>query len=118
MVINNIDEKGLVSIIISNYCAVRSCAHNVSLCLCILIHFQAGADPCATNATGRTPLHDACQGGHVKCVELLADFDVDLDCQDQDGMAPVHVAAYHGELECLKYLKSRGKLVHNTIINV
>lgn len=70
---------------------------------------QVGADPCAVSTKGRTPLHDACQGGHLQCVELLADFDVDLDCQDKDGMAPLHVAAYHGELECFKALAEKGR---------
>lgn len=63
------------------------------------------------SSNGRTPLHDACQGGHKKCVDLLIDFDVDVDCQDRDGMAPIHVAAFQGELECLKSLADKGKMI-------
>lgn len=73
-----------------------------------LFDTKAGADPCAVSSSARTPLHDACQGGHLQCVELLADFDVDLDCQDREGMAPIHVAAFQGELACLKALAEKG----------
>lgn len=75
-----------------------------------MLNMQAGADPCASSSSGRTPLHDACQGGHLECVELLADFDVDLDSQDKDGMAPLHIAAFHGELSCFKALAEKGRL--------
>lgn len=60
------------------------------------------------SSSGRTPLHDACQGGHLECVELLADFDVDLDSQDKDAMAPLHIAAFQGELKCFKALAEKG----------
>lgn len=79
-------------------------------CSSVSIFIQAGADPCAVGIAGRTPLHDACQGGHLECVELLADFDVDLDSQDKDAMAPIHIAAFQGELQCLKALAEKGSL--------
>jgi len=53
-----------------------------------MLTMQAGADPCAS---------------------LLADFDVDLDSQDKDGMAPLHIAAFHGELSCFKALAEKGR---------
>lgn len=69
--------------------------------ICELI--KAGFNPLTASHTGRIPIHEACQGGHSDVVqELLRYGGVEIaDCR---GQSPLHVAAYHGEFECVKIL--------------
>ena len=60
---------------------------------------------------GRTPLHEACQGGHLQVMQLLMDYSRELDVQDRDGQTAAHLAAYNGEVKCLQSLADRGKLL-------
>lgn len=56
----------------------------------------------------RTPLHEACTGGHVAVVKQLLQYMTDIDVVDSNGQTAAHLAAYHGESECLKALTSKG----------
>ena len=60
---------------------------------------------------GRTPLHEACQGGHIQVMQLLMDYSRELDVPDRDGQTAAHLAAYNGEVKCLQSLADRGKLL-------
>lgn len=64
---------------------------------------KAGFNPLTASHTGRIPLHEACQGGHTEVVvELLKFGGVEItDCR---GQSPLHVAAYHGESDCVQLL--------------
>ena len=56
----------------------------------------------------RTPLHEACIGGHKHVVKELLKYVADIDVVDSNGQASAHLAAYHGEAECLKVLIANG----------
>ncbi|CAD5125794.1 unnamed protein product [Dimorphilus gyrociliatus] len=59
--------------------------------------------------TRQTPLHEACQGGHLRVLELLLDHTKDcVNIKDKWERTPVHTSAFHGELECLRLLKDKG----------
>ncbi|KAJ5451904.1 hypothetical protein N7445_000087 [Penicillium cf. griseofulvum] len=54
--------------------------------------------------TGRTPLHLACQGGHVDTVEVLLASRAKVIIADEDGDLPLHIASREGNvgvMECL-----------------
>ncbi len=70
---------------------------------------QAGADPKQMSFAGRTALHEASQGGHSKVLQLLLEHVDCIDIPDKDGQTPAHIAAFNGELECLKLLLDKGE---------
>mmetsp|Transcript_87910 Transcript_87910/g.175853 ORF Transcript_87910/g.175853 Transcript_87910/m.175853 type:complete len:392 (+) Transcript_87910:74-1249(+) len=48
------------------------------------------------SSTGTTALYLACMNGHFSAARLLLDdFHADPTIADEDGVAPIHVAAYH-----------------------
>lgn len=59
----------------------------------------------------RTPLHEACTGGHIHVVQQLLQHITDIDFVDSSGQTAAHLAAYHGEGECLRALISSGSNV-------
>jgi len=59
----------------------------------------------------RVPLHEACIGGHLDCVELLVDVMSDINISDKDGQTAAHLAAFNGEEESLKVLIENGELI-------
>ena len=69
---------------------------------------QTGADPIQFDSCGKTPMHEACNGGHEAVLELLLDHTREVDTQDKDGLSPVHTAAYNGELQCIALLNDKG----------
>lgn len=77
----------------------------------LLSPLQAGADPDGVNRLGRTPLHEACQGGYVEVLQVLLDFTRNTDAPDAEGQTPTHLAAVHGEVTCLEVLADRGRFL-------
>jgi len=71
----------------------------------VLELIAAGYNPLAASHTGRIPLHDACQGGHVGVLQELLTYG-GLELTDKRGQTPLHVAAYHGEAQCAQLLCS------------
>ena len=61
------------------------------------------------SATHRTPLHDACIGGHVDCVALLLDVMENVELSDKNGQTAAHLAAFNGEAGALKLLLEHGE---------
>jgi len=53
---------------------------------------------------GRTPLHWACRGVHMKVVEYLIKNGAEIDSKDSDDTTPLHTAAYYGHFEIAKLL--------------
>lgn len=56
----------------------------------------------------RTPLHEACIGGHTLVVKELLKHMTDINVVDSNGQTSAHLAAYHGESECLEILVTNG----------
>ncbi|RUS74753.1 hypothetical protein EGW08_017482 [Elysia chlorotica] len=69
---------------------------------------KEGADPMLKSATQRTPLHDACIGGHLDCVALLLDVMENVEVPDKNGQTAAHLAAFNGEAGALSLLLERG----------
>ncbi|GFS01598.1 ankyrin-3 [Elysia marginata] len=65
---------------------------------------KEGADPMLKSATHRTPLHDACIGGHLDCVALLLDVMENVEAPDKNGQTAAHLAAFNGEAGALSLL--------------
>lgn len=61
-------------------------------------------------SNGRTTLHEVCVGGHPECLELLLTYTDQVNVKDKDGQTPAHLAAFNGELRCLKLLAEKGML--------
>ncbi|KAK3706693.1 hypothetical protein RRG08_019688 [Elysia crispata] len=69
---------------------------------------KEGADPMLKSATQRTPLHDACIGGHLDCVSLLLDVMENIEVPDKNGQTAAHLAAFNGEAGALSLLLEHG----------
>ncbi|CAL1535973.1 unnamed protein product [Lymnaea stagnalis] len=69
-----------------------------------------GANPTLRSARQRTPLHDACIGGHFECAQLLMDAmsASDVNIPDNSGQTAAHIAAFQGETKILKQLIEKG----------
>jgi len=58
------------------------------------------------NLANRYPIHQACRHGDVKTLEDLLNMDSEkFMCEDAfNGWLPIHWAAYHGQLACIRKL--------------
>ena len=69
-----------------------------------------------TNSVGRTPLHLACEYGHVKVVEIIiqksADFNIDLNAKDQRGKTAFHLACWNGHSKIAEMLIQKSKVIY------
>ncbi|XP_018408212.1 PREDICTED: ankyrin repeat and SOCS box protein 16 [Nanorana parkeri] len=76
-----------------------------------------GANPNST-VGGRGALHDACEGAHTECTQLLLSRGADPNLQSEDGQLPLHFCTIKDTLECAKQLLEYGGIVnlpcHNT----
>ncbi len=70
----------------------------------------AGAEPGldAADATGRTALMYAVEGGHDEVVEMLLAARASVDRQDQSGETALHLAARHGRTAAARLLLQAG----------
>jgi len=68
----------------------------------------------ATN--GDTPLGEAAVGNKFKMVQWFIDHEVDIHFRDENGLAPIHLAAYAGALESLQLLFRAGAHI-NSVVN-
>ncbi|WP_341811169.1 ankyrin repeat domain-containing protein [Wolbachia endosymbiont (group A) of Oxytorus armatus] len=77
-----------------------------------------GASLEAKDNSNNTPLHNACNNGHVKVVEYLIQEGDRLKAKNKDGEAPLHVAVQHdGTLEVIEFILSRDLSGINDITN-
>nr|WP_246198629.1 ankyrin repeat domain-containing protein [Wolbachia endosymbiont of Ctenocephalides felis wCfeJ] len=77
-----------------------------------------GASLEAKDNSNNTPLHNACNNGHVKVVEYLIQEGASLKAKNKDGEAPLHVAVQHdGTLEVIEFILSRDLSGINDITN-
>ena len=67
---------------------------------------EAGSvDISATTNSGHTPVHSACQFGHLDMLRALKSWDVDLSATDNQGRNAAHYAARAHHLDVLTQLK-------------
>ncbi|QMV46176.1 hypothetical protein HC358_03815 [Wolbachia pipientis] len=77
-----------------------------------------GASLEAKDNSNNTPLHNACNNGHVKVVEYLVEEGASLKAKNKDGEAPLHVAVQHdGTFEVIEFILSRDLSGINDITN-
>jgi thioredoxin-related protein len=67
-----------------------------------------GADPNASLADGKTPLHLAASGGDVTVTLLLVAAGAKVNTKDDQGMTPLHDAAVAGSRDVVNILLSSG----------
>lgn len=74
--------------------ALHEAAHFASPEL-VKILLDSGASTLAQDSRQRTPLHEAAESGSIEKIQLLK-HDVDINCQDQDGLTPLMLALDSG----------------------
>ena len=73
---------------------------------------EAGADVRAADATGRTPLHAAAQGGQLALAKLLLDRGADVNAEEGGGLTPLLIARDQKHKDMEQLLASRGGRVN------
>ncbi|CAK4105663.1 unnamed protein product [Aphanomyces euteiches] len=58
--------------------------------------------------SGRSPLHEASDNGHLDVLKSLLDRGARLDTTGRIGRSPLHEAAANGHLDVVKELLDRG----------
>ena len=67
---------------------------------------DAGADPnVASVRTGRTPLHEAAEGGQARLVRMLLRFRADAAAADAEGKRPIDLARENGKEDIVEILQ-------------
>ncbi|KAJ1479459.1 ankyrin repeat-containing domain protein, partial [Baffinella frigidus] len=83
--VNHQDADGVTAL---HRAALAQCVTNLQLLL------RAGALPNAcSDATGHSPLHDACFGGDLKCAQALVTHGAQVDMHVKAGKVDMHVKA-------------------------
>ncbi|XP_068728378.1 transient receptor potential cation channel subfamily A member 1-like [Montipora capricornis] len=75
----------------------------------ILSDEKQKADVDALDSSGRTPLHNAILGRHVKIIQLLLESGADTSLLDRSQDAPLHSAVRSGDEKLIEALLSGGK---------
>eukprot|EP00964_Phaeocystis_antarctica_P037843 scaffold21634_cov63-Phaeocystis_antarctica.AAC.5 len=70
-----------------------------------------GASARAQDGDGGTPLHNACDKGHLDIAQWLHSLGASLDATDSDGETPLHNACSWGHLDVAQWLHSAGASV-------
>ena len=65
-----------------------------------------------TDKNGNSPLHIAAQRGFDEIVELLVNFDGDVNRINDNGFSPLHLAAIKGHTKVIQILLQRGAFVN------
>lgn len=66
-------------------------------------------------SNGRTTIHEVCVGGHHECLSLLLKYTDQVNVKDRDGQTPAHLAAFNGEVKCLKILSEKGEYLRMSV---
>lgn len=75
---------------------------------------DAGADPNASDLTGRTPLMTAAQKGHSNALRLLLRRSAKVNDQDKKGRTALMLAVISGQVEAVRELLAAGADVNVT----
>lgn len=82
-----------------------------------------GANTNALDNDGNSPLHWACESGNVEIIKkLIKNPNTDPNLKNLEGLAPIDVAALHGDYEVTKILLQHGvpvteKLMKNALLS-
>jgi ankyrin repeat protein len=74
----------------------------------VLRLLSVGADVNVKDYGDRTPLHWACENGHIQVLQALLDHGAHIEAKDSDGNTPLHDASSGGHLHVVKALLSGG----------
>lgn len=74
----------------------------------VMMLLANGADPCATDADGNTPLHHAARSSDPGVAVLLRDAAAQLDALNHDGCSPLAMACQAGNWRLAKFLLEWG----------
>jgi hypothetical protein len=69
---------------------------------------EAGADKDKADANGYSPLHIACENGHIEVVRLLVEAGADKDKAMANGYTPLFIACQNGHVEVVRLLVEPG----------
>ncbi|XP_071125223.1 uncharacterized protein [Mytilus edulis] len=69
-----------------------------------LIRFDKHPGINKKNNDGETPLHIACQNGHLRCVQLLKQNKAVVNEKDLSSRTPIHFGCEAGNLDIVEYL--------------
>jgi len=69
---------------------------------------ESGADVNAKSNSGSTPLHEACEDGHLELANMLVENGADIRAKKNDGSTPLHSACEDGHLEVAMWLVENG----------
>ncbi len=72
-------------------------------CVRSLLQFSS-VDINAVNNYNKTPLHRAVDQNQWKCVQILRQFDADVNAKDVTSFTALHIAANKGFLDCIEEL--------------
>ena len=93
---------------LSGYSPLHYAARNNHEEICQML-LTKGANPNIYTYSGKsTPLHRAAYMGHLNIVKLLLKYKADLDCQDSDGLTPLHKAYQQRKQEVVAVLLESG----------
>ena len=70
-----------------------------------------GADVCAMDAQGNTPLHAAALQGDVGIIQKLLAKGADLAAKNKNGETPLHRACWYGNLDAARLLVAKGAVL-------
>ena len=72
-----------------------------------IVKFPLNCDPRCSANDGITPLHYACQNGHLEVAKyLIMEHKCNAECGNTNGYTPLHSAVRYGQLAVAKYLIS------------
>jgi len=119
--INTLKARDIVSILLDNdaninardkhlcTCVHVAAGHNAVDCVSLIVNHNQGTEIInVSDRSGRTPLHKACQEGHLEMVQLLIQHGAKVNMEDKKDRRPVHIAALKGHIQILEVLVSAG----------
>lgn len=90
--------------------SVLHCAVRANAIACVRLFTQEGADLCAGEISGLSPIHLAADLGHPQCLKILLEpkrFNVNTRSPEKE-QTPLHLAAESGYVECVEILLENG----------
>jgi Ankyrin repeats (3 copies) len=84
----------------------------------IMVRLLGEKDPDTSDSSGRTPISYAAEKGNARLVELLLDYNVDLNSKSDKGRTPFYEAIDGGSVAVVQVFLSKGVKLNNRYILV